>query len=810
MYRPKSHFRAIPCVLGLSIYGFVAPMPELHGAARSWDANGVSPPNGNFNVAANWSPDIVPVVGDAVTFNSGNAVITFTANAASDSATVSTGPLAFRSDSAIARTYDLTTGSGLSVTGGADLTIGATGLPMNLSASGVFVGQAVSMGNPSTIILSGAGSSLQCANLSIAFPLVPNDLNTSFQVNAGTSLNVSSTTLMNNGFLTINGGQVSLGQFAGGNVIFASGSLSYLGNLTVGAGGMLGGNLSLASDRQLTLSGTTTINSGSTLTIDSTSFSTGSLVNNGGTIAFNSGTLGITGVGGLVFGAAGPFGGSYTAGPGRTFNVTNTTLVEPGAAFVLNGGTLNTGSLLVRGTFDYSGTFTASGNGAVLIEQAGQLIASDSINERIAGIGSAGILSVSASGISLGDAAVFNGFDHEGVLNVGVNTVTLNSAGYASIGSLTSLSGGMIHAPNGIAMASGTSLQGSGTVTARITGESGSLIDATGAIVLGNSASPAGFNFAGELRTRQHAVTLNSSAQATLGNLTTLGNGVTPGTLNATNGIVVDFGDAITGHGTVNTTNTLAKRTIVNGIAQGTSIAQPLTFSGYVKGVGTFSNVNFTGTFSPGLSPTILPAGNIGFANSSVIEIELGGTTAGSGYDQIQSDGTMALDGTLAISLINAFTPVAGNSFQILTFQSRTGNFDDVTGDYFGQGLFLKPVFTSSTLTLLTTQAGIGDSDLDGDIDLNDLSALAGSYGANHPAIDWLNGDFDHDNDVDLNDLSSLAAHYGSGEAQAFADFAAIVSVPEPSLCGMATLAIVPGLAMRRRPTVGRALVRAG
>ncbi len=96
-------------------------------------------------------------------------------------------------------------------------------------------------------------------------------------------------------------------------------------------------------------------------------------------------------------------------------------------------------------------------------------------------------------------------------------------------------------------------------------------------------------------RTKQHAVTLNTSIQAALGNLTTLGSGAAAGTLNATNGIVVDFGDAISGFGTVNSTNTLAKRSVINGVAQGTSAAQRLTFTGYVKGVGTFNNVNFTG-----------------------------------------------------------------------------------------------------------------------------------------------------------------------------------------------------------------------
>jgi len=88
-----------------------------------------------------------------------------------------------------------------------------------------------------------------------------------------------------------------------------------------------------------------------------------------------------------------------------------------------------------------------------------------------------------------------------------------------------------------------------------------------------------------------------------------------------------------------------------------------------------------------------------------------------------------------------------------------------------------------------------GDTDIDGDVDLNDLASLASSYNA--PGNnDWLNGDFDNDGDVDLNDLASLAANYGAGEAQAMVDFQLLTAVPEPS--GLILAGFV-GLAFRRR-----------
>jgi hypothetical protein len=78
--------------------------------------------------------------------------------------------------------------------------------------------------------------------------------------------------------------------------------------------------------------------------------------------------------------------------------------------------------------------------------------------------------------------------------------------------------------------------------------------------------------------------------------------------------------------------------------------------------------------------------------------------------------------------------------------------------------------------------AGIpgGDADLDGDVDLSDLSVLAGNYGIAQNGR-WSLGDFDFDGDVDLNDLSRLAGNYGMGQAQAFADFQSLNVLPEPS-----------------------------
>ncbi|MCI0333394.1 MAG: autotransporter adhesin family protein [Planctomycetes bacterium] len=439
----------------------------------------------------------------------------------------------------------------------------------------------------------------------------------------------------------IDGGTVDLATLDHqvGTINLISGSLSYLGDLTVGTGGLLGSNVTLNSDEQLTLSGTTTVDAS------------------------------------------------------RSLN--------------LNGGTLNTGNLVVNGTFNFiTGTLSINGPGAI-------------VDYPIV-TGATTTINVNANFVQLGSAASLNGFNHQGVMNVGSNTVTLASAGYARLGVLTTLAGGTISAPNGVVFPSGSNFLGRGSINTRVSGEAGSVIEANGALALGSASSPVGFNFGGELRVRQHTVTLNSSAQALLGDLTTLGSGASPGTLIAANGAIVDFGNAVTGYGTISSTNTLAKRTIINGVAQGNSMAQPLTFTGYVKGLGSFDNVTFTGTFDPGLSTTIVTAGNLALSSTSTLIIELGGTTPGSGHDQIDAAGTLALDGTLLVALANGFGPASGNSFDLFNWATSSGMFDTLMLPALSAGLAwnTSQLYVSGVLSIVPGLPG--DYNFDGTVDAAD------------------------------------------------------------------------------------------
>ena len=60
--------------------------------------------------------------------------------------------------------------------------------------------------------------------------------------------------------------------------------------------------------------------------------------------------------------------------------------------------------------------------------------------------------------------------------------------------------------------------------------------------------------------------------------------------------------------------------------------------------------------------------------------MEVGGTTPGSGHDQLDVSGAASLNGTLNVTTLPGFTPSEGQSFQFLKYPSRSGQFATVNG----------------------------------------------------------------------------------------------------------------------------------
>jgi len=87
------------------------------------------------------------------------------------------------------------------------------------------------------------------------------------------------------------------------------------------------------------------------------------------------------------------------------------------------------------------------------------------------------------------------------------------------------------------------------------------------------------------------------------------------------------------------------------------------------------------------------------------LEIQLGGTTAGTGHDQLVVTGTATMNGTLNVTLMTGFTPQAGNTFFIIDHTTVTGTFETVNLPDLDGGLELEADFSDEgvTLTVVST-----------------------------------------------------------------------------------------------------------
>ena len=131
---------------------------------------------------------------------------------------------------------------------------------------------------------------------------------------------------------------------------------------------------------------------------------------------------------------------------------------------------------------------------------------------------------------------------------------------------------------------------------------------------------------------------------------------------------------------------------------------------GSIEGNGSI-DVKDIGTTNSGLLNPRL-AGNTEFGrltinsnytetDSASINIQLGGNTAGTNFDQVDINGTATFDGKLNVSLLNNFTPTLGSTFDILTYDALNSSSNlDFTGLDINSTLQFLPQWSSNKLTL--------------------------------------------------------------------------------------------------------------
>ncbi len=131
----------------------------------------------------------------------------------------------------------------------------------------------------------------------------------------------------------------------------------------------------------------------------------------------------------------------------------------------------------------------------------------------------------------------------------------------------------------------------------------------------------------------------------------------------------------------------------------------PIT-GGLLGGSGqVFGNVSVSGQLSPGLSAgRVEIQGNYTQTDSGSYHVEIGGTTAGTAYDQVIIATNAQLAGTVNVCSLNGFAPAVGDRFEIMKFASMSGSVV-FTGLNTANGVRLEPVITSTNIVLVATNA---------------------------------------------------------------------------------------------------------
>lgn len=171
----------------------------------------------------------------------------------------------------------------------------------------------------------------------------------------------------------------------------------------------------------------------------------------------------------------------------------------------------------------------------------------------------------------------------------------------------------------------------------------------------------------------------------------------------------------------------------------GTSFINQATGAIYGTGTLVVNDISFTnsGAINPGLSPGLLTInGDIAQDPSSVLNIELGGITAGTLYDQLNVSGSFEIEGELNVVLVDDFNPTVGDIFEVARFSSSTGDLNEINVPYPGTGVIFSVEQNPGNINVVTqshannapvVERQIADLDADedfGSIQLADLDTI--------------------------------------------------------------------------------------
>ncbi len=557
----------------------------------------------------------------------------------------------------------------------------------------------------------------------------------------------------------------SSGVLGGAGTLTVSGPYNWTGGtMGVGANGggttLLNGGMTLAGTltKQLTARTLTNTNNGVIRwTAGVLSFSQGSVLDNQTGSTFDIQTDAGTGASGTIstFNNAGTVRKSAGSGvailSGVNFNNSGTVAVETGSLRIGNGS--SSGSFVVSP----GATIDVSPSGGAGHTITGDVTIPLGATLRFAGFGSTtnvnGPTTVAGAIVATGGATVnFNAGASAGVLASSILLsdlnppagTNLNAAGAVTTTAFTQSAGTLggpgtltVNGPYtwtggtmGVAASGGTTLLNGGMtlagtltkqLTARtLTNTNNGVIRWTAGVLSFSQGSVLNNETGATFDIQTDADTIGSGAVSTFNNSGTLrksagsattslagANFINSGVVEVMTG-TLDFpnvtytqssGDTILLGGAVSKTGSVIQ---INGGTIGLGAA---TSSGTITGSVTCGgSPGGTVTPRPGAAGTLTISGTYTQNAGGTLDIELGGTSPGSSYDQLVV-GTAALGGTLQLTLINAFTPTVGQQFTILTAGSLSGTFSTVTLTNFpaNRGVNVSYNSPTGTVTVMIT-----------------------------------------------------------------------------------------------------------
>jgi cytoskeletal protein CcmA (bactofilin family) len=366
--------------------------------------------------------------------------------------------------------------------------------------------------------------------------------------------------------------------------------------------------------------------------------------------------------------ASNPADSTFTVQNGSTFTTAgdftnNGTLnVKAGSTFTVKGsltnfdsGTLTGGTYNIAGTLQFTNAAIVTNAATIVLDGASAQIIDQSGNDAL---GPNLALNAAAGSFTIQNGANFTtagDFENDGTLKLGNNSTFIVSGVDTDTGTLTVLAGGTLSLAGGGSASGAVSDAGTLTVAAGTTFTVSGAYSQTGTLQVASAAT----------------VTLSGSFSNFASGTLSGGTYVIAGVFQFTGAAIATNAASIVLDGTGAQITDL----VGNDALAGTFATNKGSFSLLDRAAfTTASDFENDGTLVVGAGSTFSVSGNFTQGSAATLDLQLGGTSAGQ-FGTLAVTGTAKLAGTLLDTPVNGYQPMSGDTFAILTYGARSGDF---------------------------------------------------------------------------------------------------------------------------------------